>query len=155
MPSTPRGEIRHGTVRNRSNPWCVHMPVSRVGLSSPYVCQKVVGSGIRSWRISTLAVTLPGYLPHPRAAAGVLCLGGQVRNRCSLCTLPHSHAIPGTACGRVGAVLAQDWRSARRSSTPCALRMHRKAGTTSHGWEMGTSARFRPAALAGRHLFQI
>jgi hypothetical protein len=74
----------------------------------------------------------------PRAAptppqSSCRCLGGHVRNRCSLCTLPHSHIIPGTACGRVGAVLAQDWRSARRSFTPCALRMHPKAGTTSHG----------------------
>jgi len=62
-------------------------------------------------------------------------LGGHVRNRCSLYSLSHSHPISGAACGRVGAVLAQDWRSARRSFTPCALRMHRKAGTTSHGWE--------------------
>ena len=54
VPPTPRGEIRHGTVRNRSDPWCVHMPVSRVLLISPYFYQKVDGSGTRSWRISTL-----------------------------------------------------------------------------------------------------
>jgi hypothetical protein len=78
----------------------------------------------------------PTPLAAPTATqSSCRCLGGHARNRCSLCTLSHSHAIPGTACGRVGAVLAQDWRSARRSFTPCALRMHRKAGTTSHGWE--------------------
>ena len=63
------------------------------------------------------------------------CLGGHVRNRCSLCTLPRSHAIPCAAYGRVGAVLAQDWRAARRSFAPRELRMHPKAGITSHGWE--------------------
>ena len=62
-------------------------------------------------------------------------LGGHVRNRCSLYSLSHSHSISGAACGRVGTVLAQDWRSARRSFTPCGLRVHRKAGTTSHGWQ--------------------
>mgnify|MGYP006413734567 CR=1 FL=1 len=54
VPPTPRGEIRHGTVRNRSDPWCVHMPVSRVLLISPCLSQKVVRSGTGSWRISTL-----------------------------------------------------------------------------------------------------
>ena len=52
------------------------------------------------------------------------CLGGHVRNRCSLFTLPHSHAIPGAACGRVCTVLAQDWHSVRRLFVPCELRMH-------------------------------
>jgi hypothetical protein len=51
------------------------------------------------------------------------CLGGHVRNRCSLFTLPHSHAIPVAACGRVGTVLAQDWHSARRPFAPRELRM--------------------------------
>ena len=64
------------------------------------------------------------------------CLGGHVRNRCSLYLLPHSHPISGAACGRVGAVLAQDWRSARRSFTPCGLRMHPKSGITSRGREL-------------------
>ena len=52
------------------------------------------------------------------------CLGGHVRNRCSLFTLPHSHAIPGAACDRVCTVLAQDWHSARRPFAPRELRMH-------------------------------
>ena len=78
--------------------------------------------------------------PTPRAApsppqSSCRRLGGHVRNRCSLYSLSHSHPISGAACGRVGAVLAQDWRSARRSFTPCGLRMHPKAGSTSHGRE--------------------
>ena len=82
----------------------------------------------------------PPFLPNPPAAptppqSSCRCLDGHVRNRCSLSTLPHSHPIPGTACGRVGAVLTQDWRAARRSFTPCGLRTHPKAGITSHGWE--------------------
>jgi hypothetical protein len=63
------------------------------------------------------------------------CLGGHVRNRCSLFTLPYSHAIPGAACGRIGTVLAQDWHSARRPFAPRELRMHPGVGITSHGWE--------------------
>ena len=54
VPPTPRGEIRHGTVRNRSDPWCVHMPVSRVLLISPYLSQKVAGLGVRVSAGSTL-----------------------------------------------------------------------------------------------------
>ena len=82
----------------------------------------------------------PPFLPNPPCCAlptqsSCRRHGGHVRNRCSLYSLSHSHPISGAACGRVGTVLAQDWRSARRSFTPCALRMHRKAGTTSHGWE--------------------
>jgi len=71
-----------------------------------------------------------------RAAPQSSCrgLGGQTRARCSRRTLSFSQRIPRTACGRVGAGFAGNWRSARRSCAPCALRMHPKADTTSHGW---------------------
>jgi len=42
-------------------------------------------------------------------------LGDQVRARCSLCALSFSTCTPSTACGRVGACFAQNWRCARRS----------------------------------------
>ena len=58
------------------------------------------------------AVCAPFLPNHPCCAnaptppqSSCRCLGGHVRNRCSLFTLPHSHAIPGAACGRVGTVL--------------------------------------------------
>ena len=91
------------------------------------------GTKCAPWRARRSSQT-PRTAPSPPQSS---CrrLGGHVRNRCSLYSLSHSHPISGAACGRVGTVLAQDWRSARRSFTPCALRMHRKAGTTSHGWE--------------------
>ena len=78
--------------------------------------------------------------PTPRTApsppqSSCRCLGGHVRNRCSFSTLPHSHAIPGAACGRVGTVVAQDWHSARRPFAPRELRMHHGVGITSHGWQ--------------------
>ena len=84
--------------------------------------------GVRAASQTTRAVPTP-----PQSSCS--CLGGHVRNRCSLFTLPHSHAIPGAACGRVGTVLAQDWHSARRPFAPRELRMHPGVGITSHGWE--------------------
>ena len=71
--------------------------------------------GVRAASQTTRAVPTP-----PQSSCS--CLGGHVRNRCSLFTLPHSHAIPDAACGRVGAVLAQDWHSARRPFAPRELR---------------------------------
>jgi hypothetical protein len=76
----------------------------------------------------------PHTAPTPPQSTGRR-LGGHDRNCCSLCALPHSHPTLGTAFGRVGAVLAQDWRSTRRSFTPCELCMHPMAGITSHGRE--------------------
>ena len=74
-------------------------------------------------------------------------LGDQVRGRCSLCALSFSTCTLPTACDRVGAGFAQNWRCARRSFTTLRTAHARQGGH--HLARTGTNARlWRPAVLA-------
>ena len=80
-------------------------------------------------------------------------LGDQVRARCSLCALLFSTCTPSTACDRVGAGFAQNWRCTRRSFI--TLRTAHASQGGHHLARTGTNARLcRPAALAECHSFQ-